>query len=76
MPFFALFGMYSFVIKIAIDLVRAELLDFGTPILRLTKDNVEDTIVDEDPIKISERNENIFFVLKELFFFSNNHYQF
>ena len=46
--------MFSFVIKIAINVIRAELLAIGTPKLELTIDSVEDTIVDDDPIKHSK----------------------
>ena len=47
------FEIYSFVIKIVIDVSRAELLAIGIPILGLTIENVEDTLVELDPIKIS-----------------------
>ena len=53
--------MYSLVINIAIDVIKAELLAIYIPILRLTIDNVEDTIVDLDPFKISE-------IIKEFLF--------
>ena len=47
------FEIYSFAIKIAIDASRAELLAIEIPILGLTIENVEDTLVELDPIKIS-----------------------
>ena len=42
--------MSYFVIKLAINIIRAELLALGIPRLGVTIDYVEDTIVDEDPI--------------------------
>ena len=54
--------MFSFVIKIAIDVIRAEMLAIGIPILGLTIDNVKDTIVDKDPTKFSESIRIIFFL--------------
>ena len=53
----------------AIDVIRAELLVMGMTILGLTIDNVEDTIVELDPIKTSESIKNIFFLFKILYFF-------
>ena len=47
------FEIYSFVIKIAIDASRAELLAIEIPFLGLTNENVEDTIVELDPFKVS-----------------------
>ena len=44
----------SIVIKTAIDVKKAELLAKGVPLLGLTIDNVEHTIVKLDPLKNSE----------------------
>ena len=48
------FEMSSFVIEIAIDVIRAELLAMGMTILGLTNDRVELTIVELHPNKVSE----------------------
>ena len=67
--------MSSFVIKLANNVIRAELIALGIPRLGVTIDNVEDTIVDEDPINFSEIAKSCF----NLNFYvssCNNHYQF
>ena len=56
--------MYSLVINVAIDVIKAELLAIDIPILGLTIDDVEDTILDLDPFKISEIIKDIFFLFK------------
>ena len=66
--------MSSFMIKLAINVIRAELLALGMPRLGITIDNVEDTMVD-DPINFPEIAKSIF----NLNFYVpsfNNHYQF
>ena len=54
--------MYSFVIKKAIDVIRAELLVLWLQLIGLTIDNVGDTIVELDFIKISEEEKCFLFV--------------
>ena len=67
--------MSSSVIKIAINVIRAELLALGIPRLGVTIDNVEVTIVDDDPFNFSEiakSSFNLNFYISSY----NNHYQF
>ena len=67
--------MSSFVIKIGINVIRAELLALGIPRLGVTIDNVEDTLVDDDPFNFSEipkSSFNLNFYVSSY----NNHYQF
>ena len=61
--------IYSFFLEIAILVKKAEQLAMGIPILRLTKDKVLDVTVDLDPIKISVRINNTYFLLTLLYFF-------
>ena len=67
--------MSSFVIKLAINVIRAKLLALGIPRLGVTIDNVEDTIVDEDPINFPEIAKGSFNLNFHVPSF-NNHYQF
>ena len=67
--------MSSFVIKIAINVIRAELLALGMPRLGVTIDNVEDTIVDDDPFNFSEIAKSSFNLNFDISSY-NNHYQF
>ena len=67
--FFFVFEMFSFVNKLAIDVVKDELLTTGIQILGLTFDNVEDTIVALDPIKVPQLLRNNFFFFKFSHFF-------
>ena len=68
--------MYSFVIMIAMDVNRAELLVKTTPMLGFINDIVLVEIADPDPTKISVIISNIFFLFKFLFFSYNIHYHF
>ena len=61
--------MYSFVIKTAIEVNRAELDDITTVMLGLIPDKVEVVNVEADPIKISVIIKNTFFLSKDLYFF-------
>ena len=63
-------------IKIAIDVIKAELLAIGLPSRGLTIGNEEKTIADEDPNKISEIIKENFFSSNFCMSFCNNHYQF
>ena len=67
--------MSYFVIKLAINIIRAELLALGIPRLGVTIDYVEDTIVDEDPINFSEIAKSSFNLNFYVSSF-NNHYEF
>ena len=67
--------MSSFVIKLANNVIRAELLALEIPRLGVTIDNVEGTIVDDDPFNFSEiakSSSNLNFDISSY----NNHYQF
>ena len=67
--------MSSFVIKLAINVIRAELLALGIPRLGVTIDYVEVTIVDDDPFNFSEiakSSSNLNFYVSSF----NNHYEF
>ena len=69
------FEMSHSVIKIAINVIRAELLALGIPRLGVTINNVEVTIVDDDPFNFSEiakSSFNLNFCISSY----NNHYQF
>ena len=57
-------------IKIAIDVIRAELLAIAKPMLGLKIDKVGDIIFDDDPIKFSEIIKSIFLLKLFLFFLS------
>ena len=62
-------------IEIAINVIRAELLALVIPRLGVTIDNVEGTIVDDDPFNFSEIAKcsfNLNFYVSSY----NNHYQF
>ena len=61
--------MYSFVIKTAIEVNRAELDDITTVMLGLIPDKVKVVNVEADPIKISVIIKNTFFLSKDLYFF-------
>ena len=52
--------IYSFVAKVAFDVIGAELLAIGIPILGLIKDNVKNTSVDDQPNKNSETSKDNF----------------
>ena len=55
---------------------KSELLAIEKPILGLVVDNVEDTIVELDPNKVSEKTKTIFFLFSDFYIsFYNNHYQ-
>ena len=56
------FDMYSFVIKIAMDVDRAVLLEITMPTLGFIKPIVEVPIADPDPIKISVIINKIFLI--------------
>ena len=60
--------MYSFVIKIAIDVNRAVELDIITPALGFEIANVLEPIVEADPIKTSVVINNNVFLFNTLFF--------
>ena len=64
--------MYSFVIKIAIDVKRAMELDIIRPTLGLTIDSVLDVIVEADPNKMSVIIKSSFFLFKLYFFLKNS----
>ena len=61
--------MYSFVIKIAILVSRAVLLEIINPAPGLIKPIVELLIADPDPIKISVINNIFFFIQISILFF-------
>ena len=61
--------MYSFVIKIAIDVIRAVLLVTTIPKLVFSIDNLDEVIAEPDPFKIPVRIQRIFFLVKLLYFF-------
>ena len=67
--------MSSFVIKIGINVIRAELLAPGIPRLGVTIDNVEDTLVDDDPFNFSEIAKSSFNLNFNVSSYIN-HYQF
>ena len=68
--------IYSFVIKIAIEVNKAEQLAMGIPIDGLISEKVLEVIADPDPIKISLIINNTFFLNKNSYIsFYNNHYQ-
>ena len=70
------FEMYSFVIKIAILVNKAVLLEIIIPAAGLINPNVEELIADPDPIRISLIINNVFFYLNFYTSFYNIHYQF
>ena len=57
--------MYSFVIKIAIEVIKAEQLAMGIPIDGLISEKVLDVIADEDPMRSSVTINNTFFLFKD-----------
>ena len=63
------FDIYSFVIKIARDVSKAEEEVNTTPMLGFNYDIVEVPIADPDPIKISVKFSRNFFLFNDLFFF-------
>ena len=60
--------MYSFVINIAIDVNKAVLDEILIPTPGLIKPNVELPIADPDPIKISVKINNTFFLFHDFYF--------
>ena len=62
--------MYSFVVKIALDVKRAVELVNATPLLGISIDNVEVVTADPDPNKISLLNNITFFLFIFLYFFT------
>ena len=68
--------MYSFVIKIAVDVRRAAELVITMPILRLNIDIAEEVIADPDPNNISVIIIIIFFFLMNYISSYNIHYHF
>ena len=70
------FEMYSFVIKIAIDLKKAVELVNTIPILGFLNGHVEVVIADPDPKNISVISNNTFFYLFFYIFSYKFHYQF
>ena len=56
-------------VEVAIDVIKEELLVIKKPIERLTIENVEDAIVELDPIKISEILNSASFSFQLLCFF-------
>ena len=61
--------MYSFVIKISIDLIRAVLRVTKKPSHGLSYDNVDDVTAEADPIKIAVMKKVLSFHLNFYFFF-------
>ena len=61
--------MYSLVIKIAIDVIRAVLLVKIKPMLELSIDNVEVVIADPHPNSISVINSQTYFLFKDSYIF-------
>ena len=68
--------MYSFVIKTAIPVNKAVLLQIIIPAPGLINPNVKELIADPDLIKISVIINNTFFFLNFYIFSFNIHYQF
>ena len=69
------FEKYSFVIKVAIEVIRAELLAIGKAMVGLLFINVEHNTVEIDPINFSETIKTVF-LFRSLTSFLNDHYQF
>ena len=63
------FEMYSFVMRIARDVIKMVELVIITPILGFSNDIVEVPIADPDPAKISVTIKRIFFLFKLLYLF-------
>ena len=61
--------MYSFVIKISLNVVRAVLLVNTVPTLGLSIDNVDDVFAEAYPNNISVINNNIFFIRASILLF-------
>ena len=61
--------MCSFVIKIAIEVNKAEQLAMGIPIDGLISEKVLDVIADPDPMRISVIINKTFFLFKDFYFF-------
>ena len=68
--------MYSFVVKIALDVNRAVEMVNATPMLGISIDIVEVFTADLDPNKVSLLNNNTFFLFNFLYFFYKIPYQF
>ena len=56
-------------IEIAVDVIKAQLLTKGMPVIGLTIDRVDHTILDVDPTKISEIIKKFFFLVRLWYFF-------
>ena len=63
------FNMYSFMIKVAILVNKAVLLEIIIPTPELIKPHVEQPIADPYPIKFSVIVNNLFFLFSDFYFF-------